>query len=92
MENGNNTSLQTVSRSISNIKLLKGNYSRETQTLIEDIRSTIEKIETIRSQYDTISDADLIDYAIYREKAEQKRLSYLLGLAKACPELTNIIL
>lgn len=92
MENGSNTSLQTTSRNLSNIRLLKGNYSKETQTLIDDIKRTIEKIETIQLQYDTISDADLIDYAIYREKAEQKRLSYLLGLAKECPELTNIIL
>lgn len=92
MENGNNTSLQTVSRNISNLRLLKGNYSKETQTLIDEIKRTIERIETIRSQYDTVSDADLIDYAIYTEKAEQKRLSYLLGLAKSCPELTNIIL
>ncbi len=92
MENGNNSALQTVSRNLSSIKLLKGNYSRETQALIDDIKRTIDEIETVRSQYDTISDPDLIDYAIYKEKAEQKRLSYLLGLAKACPELTNIIL
>ena len=92
MENGNNSALQTVSRNLRSIKLLKGNYSRETQALIDDIKRTIDEIETVRSQYDTISDPDLIDYAIYKEKAEQKRLSYLLGLAKACPELTNIIL
>lgn len=92
MENGNNSALQTVSRNLSSIKLLKGNYSRETQALIDDIKRTIDEIETVRSQYDTISAPDLIDYAIYKEKAEQKRLSYLLGLAKACPELTNIIL
>lgn len=91
MESNNNTSMQTVSRSMNNIKLLKGSFSRETQELIDDIKRTIEEIETVRAQYNTISDADLIDYAIYKEKAEQKRLSYLIGLAKTCPELMNVI-
>lgn len=78
---------QLIYNRILNIKPAKGRYSAETQKLIKEIEGCIQELKSIQSYFDTISDPELVDYAIYKEKAESQRLSYLIRQAKQNNEL-----
>lgn len=47
-----------------------------------EIKKAIDELEDIRQYFDTVEAPELIEYAIYREKAAITRLSYLLRMAK----------
>lgn len=61
------------------LKQLRGNDQKK---IIEDIRVALEELESIRQYFDNVDVPELIEYAIYREKAATARLSYLIQLAK----------
>lgn len=62
-----------------NFKLLG---SKKENPTITEIKHAIEELEGIRQFFDS-ADPELIDYAIYMEKAAISRLSYLFRKAKA---------
>jgi hypothetical protein len=50
--------------------------------MVNEINAAIEELESIRRFFDAVEEPELLDYAIYREKAALVRLSYLLKEAK----------
>jgi hypothetical protein len=58
-------------------------------SLTKEIKSAIDELECARKYFDFVEVPELIEYAIYREKAAQARLSYLIKKAKF--ELPSII-
>lgn len=63
-----------ASENIINIKDLSG--------ITDEIRVAIRELENIRQVFDSVDIPELIEYAIYTEKAAAARLSYLIQLAK----------
>lgn len=57
-------------------------YKDKEHNINEDIRTAIEELESARRFFDSVQEQELIEYAIYREKAAITRLSYLFKLAK----------
>lgn len=62
---------------IISLKDLKGD-----SPTITEIQSAIDELEGARRYFDVVDAPELIEYAIYREKAAITRLSYLLRKAK----------
>jgi hypothetical protein len=50
--------------------------------LVMQVGQAIEELNYIRGFFDCVDIPELIDYAIYREKAANARLSYLLQIAR----------
>lgn len=68
-----------------NMKLLKKKESKASYNekyLLDEIAMTKAALETAYSNFDNVTEPDLIDCYIYRVNAEQKRYKYLLKLAK----------
>lgn len=57
-------------------------YSEEQKQLIKSIEEAREELEMARQHFDAAIEAQMIDYAIYKEDAAKVRLSYLLKQAK----------
>lgn len=53
-----------------------------TSALLEDIRSTIIQINSVRRWFDTESDADMIEACVYQLESLEARYRYLIKLAK----------
>jgi hypothetical protein len=68
-----------------NFRLLK---SKKESSIIKEIRIASEELDSIR-QFFNSADPELIDYAIYMEKAAITRLSYLFRKAKEELKYTN---
>lgn len=49
---------------------------------MKEIKAAIEELECIRKYFDVVEAPELIEYAIYREKAALTRLSYLIRRVK----------
>lgn len=67
------------------MKLLKKKESKASYNekyLLDEIAMTKAALETAYSNFDNVTEPDLIDCYIYRVNAEQKRYKYLLKLAK----------
>jgi hypothetical protein len=62
-----------------NFSQIKGR--KDNPTIIE-IKSAIEELEYVRKYFDIVDAPELIEYAIYREKAAITRLSYLIRKVK----------
>lgn len=64
--------------------LFKFNYknNKDAELIIKEIEKVREEWEMARNFFDTVRDKNLIDYAIYREKAARSKYLYLLNLAK----------
>lgn len=57
--------------------------SSDTLTLlIQEARTAMKDLESLRAYYEFVTDKELIEYAIYREKAESERISYLIRRIK----------
>jgi hypothetical protein len=54
---------------------------KDSPTIIE-IKEAIEELEFVRKYFDIVDVPELIEYAIYREKAAITRLSYLIRKVK----------
>lgn len=76
-------------RSLNPIKTDKVTSGLNKSQLIEEIRQAISELESIRKSFEFAQDPELIDYAIYREKAAITKLSYLLKKAKSTNEIIN---
>ena len=61
-------------------KIKEDNVKEE--NIVEAIRESLKEIESARSFFETVSDARLVDYAIYMEAAAQSRYTYLIHQAK----------
>lgn len=79
------TLLQKAIRIISSSKIHKDKIMSEIK---KEIQKTIIEIEKAQYTFENFNDPDIVDYAIYKEKAELARLSYLFRLAK---DIDNII-
>lgn len=80
--NGQVSTAWLISRAISSLHLLKTVKNEKNIELQEEIRTAIDELENIRRYFDAVNEPELIDYAIYREKAAITRLSYLLRKAR----------
>lgn len=60
----------------------RGLRVRKTKLITEEIRFALIELENIRAIFDCVDAPELIEYAIYSEKAVVSRLSYLFQLAK----------
>jgi hypothetical protein len=69
-----------INKAISTLKIKKP--EKMNQNTVAEIDSAIEELESIRMYFDEVDEPELLDYAIYREKAALMRLSYLLREAK----------
>ncbi|TDT50260.1 DUF2508 family protein [Fonticella tunisiensis] len=68
---------------LKNMRNLKASETGEERELIvNEIRNAVDELESIRMYFNSVNDPELLDYAIYREKAAILRLSYLLKKAK----------
>lgn len=77
---------EVLSRGIKKTKLKKGSKEEMLQNLIEEARYSIKQLQNLRRYYQFVTDDELIKYAIYREKAEEERISYLLKKIKEMDE------
>ncbi|MEG2893271.1 MAG: DUF2508 family protein [Clostridium sp.] len=50
--------------------------------LIQEAKRAMKDLESLRAYYEFVTDQELIEYAIYREKAESERISYLIRRIK----------
>lgn len=60
----------------------RANESKNDSPTIKEIKSAIEELECVRKYFDAVEAPELIEYAIYREKAAITRLSYLIRKVK----------
>ncbi|WP_243120279.1 DUF2508 family protein [Caloramator sp. E03] len=79
-----------INKTIANLNILKNYKNNTNNKIIEEIKSAINELENIRQYFDSVNEPELIDYAIYREKAAITRLSYLLRVAKESREFERI--
>lgn len=63
-------------------KAKKGSKEASLQALIDEAKSAILQLQSLRKYYQFVVDEELIEYAIYREKAEKERISYLIKRIK----------
>jgi hypothetical protein len=76
------TTAQLITKAIRGLNTIKSTGEGNINLLAEDIRKAVEELENIRRYFDVVEEPELIDYAIYREKAAIMKLSYLLKKAK----------
>lgn len=60
----------------------KTGHDKKTNETVREIEAAIIELEEIRSYFDSVDAPELIEYAIYREKAAITRLSYLIRKVK----------
>lgn len=80
--NGQVTSAQLITKAVKGINFTRNIKNAGRNQLIDDIKKTVEELENIRKYFEMVEEPELIDYAIYREKAVLVQLSYLLKKAK----------
>jgi hypothetical protein len=90
-ENRQVSTAYLINQAIRSVKTLKADSNSEVIQLIEEIKKTLNELENIRNYFDAVSEPDLVDYAIYREKAEMVRLSHLLKIARDNKEILKEI-
>jgi hypothetical protein len=60
----------------------KNHDNKKNNQTIKEIQAAITELEEIRNYFDVVDAPELIEYAIYREKAAITRLSYLIRKVK----------
>jgi hypothetical protein len=76
-------------KSLNYAKVAKTAANSDKNKLVDEIHQAITELENIRKYFEFAQDPDLIDYAIYSEKAAVTRLSYLLKRAKTIEDVSN---
>lgn len=77
-----------IAKSIRDIRSFKLAKKEKNNEFKDEIKEAVDALESARRYFDYVNDPQLIDYAIYSEKAAISRLSYLLRKAKeSCPKL-----
>lgn len=84
------TTAQLITRTVKGVSTIKNIRPGERNQLVEDIKKAVEELENIRRYFEMVEEPELIDYAIYREKAALMQLSYLLKKAKKNAQLKYI--
>ena len=64
------------------LEALTQKKNKDEYSLSSEIKKTVSELEGIRLYFEYVSEPELVEYAIYREKSIITRLSYLLRLAK----------
>lgn len=54
----------------------------EQQKLLDEVKEARQELECIQSYFNWVCDPDLVEYAIYQERAIKLKYSYLVKLAK----------
>lgn len=79
--------------SMSNVLKLLGVKSKEKDIkrtqLLMDLKAAVDELEEIRQNFEYIDEPELIEYAIYKEKALLNKVSYLIRQAKIEDELSE---
>lgn len=65
-----------------NVEKNKTKYSQEDLDLLDAIKETIIELEVARSMFNTVSDPQLINLAMYAEDLAKTRYDYLINMAK----------
>lgn len=86
---GHVSTISLIERAIKVINTPKVVENHEMMAVKKEIEKTIREIESAKYTFEYSTDPDMIDYAIYKEKAEFARLCYLFKVAKQIN--TNII-
>ena len=71
-----------ITKSIRSIRSFKLAKKEKNDEINDEIKEAVNALESARRYFDYVNDPQLIDYAIYSEKAAISRLSYLLRKAK----------
>lgn len=56
--------------------------AQEVERFIQDLRRSKQEVDVARRQFDTVTDPLLVDHIVFRLGAAEKRLNYLIQLAK----------
>lgn len=78
-----------ISKMVNSMRMLNASKRRGKNPLDDDIKRAATELENIRRFFDVADDPELIEYAIFTEKAAVTRLSYLIKKAKVKEELLN---
>lgn len=89
-KNNQVTTAQLITKAVRGINTIRSTKPSERNLLIDDIKKAVEELENIRRYFEIVEEPELIDYAIYREKAALMQLSYLLKKAKKNEKLKYI--
>lgn len=89
-KNNQITTAQLITKAVRGINTIRSTKPSERNLLIDDIKKAVEELENIRRYFEIVEEPELIDYAIYREKAALMQLSYLLKKAKKNEKLKYI--
>lgn len=74
---------ELLSRGIKKTKVKKLSKKEERlQELVKEAKKSMLQLQSLRKYYEFVTDEKLIEYAIYREKAEEERISYLIKQIK----------
>ncbi|MEG0371944.1 MAG: hypothetical protein RR515_02455 [Clostridium sp.] len=71
-----------LSRGIRKAKPKTGATEDKLEALTREAKLSILQLQNMRSFYEFVTDKELVEYAIYRQKAEEERISYLLKKIK----------
>lgn len=82
MENRGGVSTDWLLNSATKMIDYQNKNNKNENPIIKEIRSAIEELEGVRKFFDVVDAPELIEYAIYREKAAITRLSYLIRKVK----------
>lgn len=86
---GHVSTLSLIEKAIKVINTPKVIENSQLISVKKEIERTIREIESAQHTFEYSTDPDMIDYAVYKEKAEFARLCYLFKVAKKIN--TNII-
>lgn len=73
---------ELLTKGVRKTKVKKGSKEEKLHILKEEVKSSIQKLKGLRHYYESVTDKELIDYAIYSVKAEEERISYLIRKIK----------
>lgn len=84
MEKALGSYLEKLSGKVGNVLqgVMETPSDRENQELIGYVKDAMEEWNRAEKYFESVSEPDLIDYAIYRIEASKKRYMYLLKQAK----------
>lgn len=85
-KDGQVSGARIVSKMVRNLTSLKSRNSRGKNPLTGDVKQAMDELENIRKFFNMAEDPELIEYAIFTEKAALMRLSYLIRKAKISEE------
>lgn len=81
-KNGQVSRKGLITKMVKNLGVLKSNKKSEKNSLTGDIKQAMGELENIRKIFDFADDPEIIEYAIFAEKAAIMRLTYLIKKAK----------